>query len=154
VVNLDVAVVVAVRVALTVARQRRLHAGRLAMATALTANATSFLLPTSNLTTLLILGRAPLAAWMYADQSWLAWLLVTGLTIGALPALVNRGGQRAAPSATGERLKPSAPSQASASPGLLTSAAAIRGSASLALLDLCCLCAPARRRSAPSWTVA
>jgi Na+/H+ antiporter NhaD/arsenite permease-like protein len=62
VVNLDVAVVFAVPVALTVARQRRLRAGRLAMATALTADATSFLLPTSNLTTLLILGRAPLAA--------------------------------------------------------------------------------------------
>ena len=137
VVNLDVAVVVAVPVALTVARERHLNAGRFAIAAALTANATSFLLPTSNLTTLLVLGHAPLTASTYAGQSWLAWLLVTALTVGALSVLVNRGGQRPKSSAKGARLEPSAPSQASTSAdGLLTYATTTRRSATLALLDL------------------
>jgi Na+/H+ antiporter NhaD/arsenite permease-like protein len=61
-VNLDVAVVVATPVALQAAGQHRIPAGRLTVAVALTANAASFLLPTANITTLLLLGRAPLPA--------------------------------------------------------------------------------------------
>ncbi len=82
-VNLDVAVVVAMPVALQAARRHCLPAGRLAVAVAITANAASFLLPTSNITTLL-LGRAPLPALAYLQGSWLAWLLVVAVTAGSL----------------------------------------------------------------------
>lgn len=85
-VNLDVAVVVAVPLALSVARERHWDGGRVAVAVALTANATSFLLPTSNVTTLLILEHAPISPWRYAQTSWLAWLLVTTATVGLLSA--------------------------------------------------------------------
>jgi arsenical pump membrane protein len=88
-VNLDVAVVVAVPATLAVARERGLAAGRLAVAAALTANATSFLLPTSNLTTLLVLAHAPLPGWTYLRDSWMAWLLVAALTVGALSAVTH-----------------------------------------------------------------
>ena len=95
-VNLDVAVVVGVPVILAVARRRGLATGPLAVAAALTANATSFLLPTSNLTTLLVLDHAPLSAAAYLGDSWLAWLLVTGLTVGTLSVIsaarLRRGG--------------------------------------------------------------
>lgn len=90
VVNLDVAVVVAMPVALDVAQRNGLSASRLAVAVALTANATSFLLPTSNLTTLLVLTRSPLPAWTYLQASWIAWLLVTALTVGALAVVAGR----------------------------------------------------------------
>jgi Na+/H+ antiporter NhaD/arsenite permease-like protein len=82
--NLDVAVVVAMPVALLAARRHRIRAGRLAVAVALTANAASFLLPTSNITSLLLLGRVPLPLLAYVRGSWLAWLLVMAVTIGAL----------------------------------------------------------------------
>jgi arsenical pump membrane protein len=57
-VNLDVAVVVAVPLALAVASTRHLSAPWMVMGVALTANATSFLLPTSNITNLLVLGSS------------------------------------------------------------------------------------------------
>ena len=85
-VNLDVAVVVAVPVALRAAQRRGLSADRLVAAVALMANAASFLLPTSNITSLLLLGRVPLAAPAYLTDSWLPWLLVTALTLGPLAA--------------------------------------------------------------------
>jgi Na+/H+ antiporter NhaD/arsenite permease-like protein len=90
--NLDVAVVVATPLVLQTARRHRLPAGRLAVAVAITANATSFLLPTSNITSLLLLGRRPISAAGYLSQSWLPWLLVTALTIGALGAWLTRAG--------------------------------------------------------------
>jgi Na+/H+ antiporter NhaD/arsenite permease-like protein len=68
-VNLDVAVVVAMPVALQAAAQHRIPAGRLAVAVAITANAASFLLPTANITTLLLLGRTPLPALAYLRSS-------------------------------------------------------------------------------------
>jgi len=117
-VNLDVAVVVALPVALTVARQRGLHAGRLAVAAAVTANATSFLFPTSNLTTLLVLDRAPVAAWTFVAQSWLAWLLVTAVTVGALSLMVKR------------------PGSSLATAGRVTARTVTLGTAAMALLDL------------------
>lgn len=90
VINLDVAVVVAMPVALHTAVRHELAAGRLAVATALTANATSFLLPSSNLTTLLILSRSPMPAWSYVAQSWLAWVLVTAITVCAFSVMIGR----------------------------------------------------------------
>jgi Na+/H+ antiporter NhaD/arsenite permease-like protein len=91
-VNLDVAVVVAMPVALQAAGQHRIPAGRLAVAVAITANAASFLLPTANITTLLLLGRAPLPALAYLRSSWLAWLLVIAITLGPLSAWLARAG--------------------------------------------------------------
>lgn len=103
-VNLDVAVVVATPVALRAAAagRPRLPAGRLAVAVAITANATSFLLPTANITTLLLLGRAPLPALAYLRASWLAWLLVTAATIGPLSAWLALGGPEPARAACGQ----------------------------------------------------
>jgi Na+/H+ antiporter NhaD/arsenite permease-like protein len=91
-VNLDVAVVVAMPVALQAAGQHRLPAGRLAVAVAITANAASFLLPTANITSLLLLGRTPLPALAYLRSSWLAWLLVTAITLGPLSAWLAHAG--------------------------------------------------------------
>jgi Na+/H+ antiporter NhaD/arsenite permease-like protein len=91
-VNLDVAVVVATPVAMRAARGHRLPPGRLAVAVAITANATSFLLPTSNVTSLLLLARAPLPLPDYPRGSWLAWLLVAAVTIGPLTAWLTRAG--------------------------------------------------------------
>ena len=85
-VSLDVAVVVAMPVALQAAGRHRMPAGRLAAAVAITANAASFLLPTANITSLLLLGRTPLPALAYPRGSWLAWLLVTAITLGPLSA--------------------------------------------------------------------
>lgn len=83
-VNLDVAVVVAMPVALRAARRLHLPAGRLAIAVAMTANATSFLLPTSNITNLLLLHRDHLATSADIGDSWLPWILVAAVSIGAL----------------------------------------------------------------------
>src|SRR6266567_4755956 len=88
--NLDVAVVVAMPVAMQAARQHRICAGRLAAAVAVTANATSFLLPTSNITSMLLLGRVPLPPLAYLRGSWLAWLLVTAVTVGPLSLWLAR----------------------------------------------------------------
>jgi Na+/H+ antiporter NhaD/arsenite permease-like protein len=91
-VNLDVAVVVAMPVALQAAGQHRIPAGRLAVAVAITANAASFLLPTANITTLLLLSRTPLPAPAYLHSSWPAWLLVTTVTLGPLSAWLAHAG--------------------------------------------------------------
>lgn len=96
-VNLDVAVVVATPLALRAARRHLLPAGPLAAAVAITANAASFLLPTSNITNLLLLGRVPLPALGYLQRSWLPWLLVTVTTIGPLSAWLQRAHARGWP---------------------------------------------------------
>jgi arsenical pump membrane protein len=83
-VNLDVAVVVATPVALQAAHRQGLPAGRLAVAVAMTANAASFLLPTSNITNLLLLSRTPTSTPAYISHSWLPWILVTAITVGPL----------------------------------------------------------------------
>ena len=77
---------VAVPVALRAAQSRGLSADRLVTAVAAMANAASFLLPTSNITNLLLLGRVPLASPAYVTDSWLPWLLVTAVTLGPLAA--------------------------------------------------------------------
>jgi arsenical pump membrane protein len=100
-VNLDVAVVVAMPVALEAARRHSMSAGRLAAAVAITANAASFLLPTSNITSLLLLGRAPPPPLAYLRGSWLAWLLVVAFTVGPLSAWL-------APAGTGPARAPGA----------------------------------------------
>lgn len=89
VVNLDVAVVVAVAVALEVASRWRLAGGRLVVSVAICANAGSFLLPTSNITTLLVLGGRELAPWSFVRASWVAWLLVVMLSVAALSVWVT-----------------------------------------------------------------
>jgi arsenical pump membrane protein len=104
-INLDVAVVVAMPAALRAAQSLELPAGRLATAVAITANATSFLLPTSNITNLLLLGRLPLPILSYLSGSWLPWMLVTAITIrplalwaahgAASPALATAAGRPA-----------------------------------------------------------
>jgi arsenical pump membrane protein len=83
-VNLDVAVVVAMPVALQAACRQGLSAGRLAVAVAITANAASFLLPTSNITNLLLLSRMPATTPAYISHSWLPWILVTAITLTPL----------------------------------------------------------------------
>jgi arsenical pump membrane protein len=83
-INLDVGVVVSMPVALRAARRQGLSAGRLAVAVAVMANAASFLLPTSNVTNLLLLGHVPLAATSYLRDSWLPGILVTAVTLGPL----------------------------------------------------------------------
>jgi Na+/H+ antiporter NhaD/arsenite permease-like protein len=90
--NLDVAVVVAMPVALEAAAGHRISASRMAIAVAMTANAASFLLPTSNITTLLLLGRARLPPLAYLRGSWLAWLLVAAVTIAPLTAWLTPAG--------------------------------------------------------------
>lgn len=124
-VNLDVAVVVAVPVALRVARRQELPAGRLAVAVAVTANAASFLLPTSNITNLLLLdntgtgrtpGHAHLTPAAYLGDSWAAWLLVAVLTIAPL-ALWSARAENSAPAGSNRqptgsaRAGPPAPSR-------------------------------------------
>ncbi|HXW45232.1 MAG TPA: SLC13 family permease [Streptosporangiaceae bacterium] len=89
VVNLDVAVMVAMPVSLRAAWRQHLPAGRLAIAVAMTANAASFLLPTSNITNLLLLRRLSLPALTYVSQSWLPWLLVMTVTLAPLACWVG-----------------------------------------------------------------
>jgi len=91
-VNLDVAAVVAMPVAMAAAARHHLPVGRLAVAVAITANAASFLLPTANITTLLLVGRLHLAALAYLRGSWAPWLLVVTVTVGALAGWVTQTG--------------------------------------------------------------
>jgi Na+/H+ antiporter NhaD/arsenite permease-like protein len=63
---------------------RMATAQSLAVAVAITANAASFLLPTANITSLLLLGRTPVSPLAYLQGSWLAWLLVMAVTIAPL----------------------------------------------------------------------
>lgn len=102
-VNLDVAVVVATPLAMRAAQNQALPAGRLAVAVAITANATSFLLPTSNITSLLLLAHRPLATTAYLSRSWLPWMLVTAVTLGPLSAWTAHNTTSRAPAATAEQ---------------------------------------------------
>ena len=83
-VNLDVAVVVATPVAMRTALRRGLRLAAWPSPIAVMANAASFLLPTANITNLLLLGRVPLATSAYLRDSWLPWILVTAVTLGPL----------------------------------------------------------------------
>jgi len=87
-----------------------MSAGRLAVAVAITANAASFLLPTSNITSLLLLGRTSLPALAYLRGSWLAWLLVVAVTAGSLSGWLARAGtvRPASAAAAAERRLPRA----------------------------------------------
>ena len=113
-VNLDVAVVVAMPVALRAAARRGLPADRLALAVAVVANAASFLLPTSNVTNLLLLGRVPLSTLAYLQDSWLPWILVTAITAGPLAMWAAHADPAPARAVTAAREDPSARSKAPA----------------------------------------
>ncbi len=89
-INLDVAVVVAMPVALHAAARQHLPGDRLAIAVAMTANAASFLLPTSNITNLLLLHRGSLVVPAYLGDTWLPWTLVTVITLGVLATWASR----------------------------------------------------------------
>ncbi len=89
-VNLDVAVVVSVPLALAVASSRHLSAPWMVIGVALTANATSFLLPTSNITNLLVLGTSVPPFSTYIEVTWLGWLLVTIATVTILSVVISR----------------------------------------------------------------
>jgi Na+/H+ antiporter NhaD/arsenite permease-like protein len=105
-VNLDVAVVVGTPVAMRTAVRRGLPAARLAVAVAVMANAASFLLPTSNITNLLLLCRLPLPTLVYLRDSWLPWILVTAVTLAPLAwwaATTQTGQARAAAARPGAR---------------------------------------------------
>jgi len=52
------------------------------------ANATSFLLPTSNLTNLLAMGTQTVPAGQYLASTWLAWVLVVAVTSAVLTPIV------------------------------------------------------------------
>jgi arsenical pump membrane protein len=88
--NLDVAVGISVPVALFASAEVGLDAGLLVIAVANLANATSFLLPTSNLTNLLVMGMQPVPVGQYLASTWVAWLLVTAVTAAVLMPLVLR----------------------------------------------------------------
>jgi Na+/H+ antiporter NhaD/arsenite permease-like protein len=66
----------------------------------MTANAASFLLPTSNITNLLLLSRVPAATLAYLSSAWLPWLLVTAITAGPLAWWAAVGATPAAPAVT------------------------------------------------------
>jgi arsenical pump membrane protein len=84
VVNLDVAVVVGVPLALVTASATGVSAGWLAIGVANMANAGSFLLPTSNVTNLLVMGPEIPGPVTFVRASWLAWLVVVTLTTAAV----------------------------------------------------------------------
>jgi Na+/H+ antiporter NhaD/arsenite permease-like protein len=109
-VNLDVAAVVAMPVAMAAAARHHLPAGRLAVAVAATANAASFLLPTANITTLLLVGRAHLPPLAYLRDSWAPWLLVVTVTVAALTGWVTQTGAGTDPAARAPRSCRAAPS--------------------------------------------
>ena len=137
-VNLDVAVVVAMPVALRAAARRGLPADRLAVAVAVVANAASFLLPTSNVTNLLLLGRVPLSTPAYLQDSWLPWILVTAITVGPLAMWAAHAGPAPARAVTAAREDPSARSKAPAreDPSARSRAPAREGSSARAVLNL------------------
>jgi arsenical pump membrane protein len=88
--NLDVAVVVAMPLALALSQRRSLDPSWMAIAVADTANAASILLPTSNVTNLLVMQSSRASGAAYLRASWPAWMAVAGLTIAALTSLVVR----------------------------------------------------------------
>ena len=91
--NLDVAVVAATPLALLIAADRGLDGSLVALGVAQVANAGSILLPTANITTLLVLGPAAGSDVSYVREAWLAWLLVGVVTIAVLGPLASRRGR-------------------------------------------------------------
>ena len=89
-INLDVAVVVGMPLALTVAAATGVSAGWLAIGVANVANAASFLLPTSNLTNLLVMGSGRPGPVAYLSASWLAWVAVVAVTTVAVVLFAGR----------------------------------------------------------------
>jgi Na+/H+ antiporter NhaD/arsenite permease-like protein len=88
--NLDVAVGVSIPIAVIVAAEAGLDAGLLAIGVANVANATSFLLPTSNLTNLLVMGGHTPPIGQYLGATWIAWVGVCAITVLIFVVLVAR----------------------------------------------------------------
>lgn len=88
--NLDVAVGIAIPVGIALAVGAGIDAGLLAIAIAIVANAASFLLPTSNLTNLLVMQPGTIPAGDYVRWTWIAWLGVCVVTVAVLVVLVAR----------------------------------------------------------------
>jgi len=95
--NLDVAVVAATPLALVVAADRGIDGALLALGVAQVANAGSILLPTANLTTLLVLGPTAGSDGSYLRQASLAWLLVGVVTLVVVVPLATRVGHSPTP---------------------------------------------------------
>lgn len=91
-VNLDVAVVVVLPLALGVAAGATVDGELLILGVANVANACSFLLPTSNLTNLLVMGPRSPAPVAFVLDAGLAWATVTAVTVGAVTWLATRSG--------------------------------------------------------------
>jgi Na+/H+ antiporter NhaD/arsenite permease-like protein len=91
----------------------------------MTANATSFLWPTSNLTTLLVVSRSPLSPTDYATRSWISWVLVTAVTVCGLSVFVERGRRDDAAATGGRHIRGAAQTLAGLLP-LYVAASAIR----------------------------
>jgi arsenical pump membrane protein len=89
-INLDVAVVVGMPLALTVAAVTGVSAGWLAIGVANVANAASFLLPTSNLTNLLVMGSRRIGPVAFLSASWPAWSGVVAVTTVAMVVWAGR----------------------------------------------------------------
>lgn len=89
-INLDVAVVLAMPLALEAAWTWRLSAARMTVSVANVANAASILLPTSNLTNVLVFRGDPLPGLRYAQSAWLAWVLVCVASVAALAMWICR----------------------------------------------------------------
>lgn len=96
-INLDVAVVVAMPLAFIAAPDAGLDATALSLGVANVANAASFLLPTSNVTNLLVLGHPGIPAATYVSSTWIAWLLTVGGSLVVLTASAPRAARSLAP---------------------------------------------------------
>lgn len=101
-------------IALLAAGALEVDGAMLSMGVASIANASSFLLPTSNLTSVLVLGSAA-GAGRFVAGSWLAWLLVTSTSVAVWTWLVRRR------SAGRDALRPSPASGRAWSPGRIAS---------------------------------
>jgi Na+/H+ antiporter NhaD/arsenite permease-like protein len=95
-VNLDVAAVVMVPVALEAAVVTDASAELMVIGVAIVANACSFLLPTANITSLLVMANAGAGSGSFVATAWPSWLAVTVLTVTLMTLLVravpSRGG--------------------------------------------------------------
>jgi Na+/H+ antiporter NhaD/arsenite permease-like protein len=88
-VNLDVAAVVMVPVALEAAVVTEASAEMMVIGVAIVANACSFLLPTANVTSLLVMANAGTGSASFVAAAWPSWLAVSVLTVTLMTLLVR-----------------------------------------------------------------
>lgn len=94
-VNLDVAAVVMVPVALEAAVVTDASPELMVIGVAIVANACSFLLPTANVTSLLVMANAGAGSGSFVATAWPSWLAVTVLTVALMTLLVRAMPSRA-----------------------------------------------------------